>query len=139
TPAPDAPAAPETPVPTAIVASPLSPLPAGEGWKISILKGLPNASGNAVTGQDAFYDIGTIEPFRVTEMDALAAADQPRRIAIRFNAPLPEQVPADFLTQSILLEPRPANLTAEIDGREIHLLGDFSETDSWQLTVKPPF
>ncbi|RYD31989.1 MAG: hypothetical protein EOP87_13675, partial [Verrucomicrobiaceae bacterium] len=129
----------ETPVANALVVAPLSPLPVGENWKLSILKGLPNAAGKAATIQDAPYEIGTIHPFTASSFEARANPDEPRRLIITFNAPLPAELPADFLTQSLVLEPRPENLTAEIDGREIHLLGDFSATDTWNLTVRPPF
>ncbi|MBX3740418.1 MAG: hypothetical protein KF712_05465 [Akkermansiaceae bacterium] len=129
----------ETPVANALVVAPLSPLPVGENWRLSILKGLPNAAGKAATVQDAPYEIGTIHPFTVSGFEARANPDEARRLVITFNAPLPSELPADFLTQSLVLEPRPENLTAEIDGREIHLLGDFSERETWNVTVRPPF
>jgi uncharacterized protein YfaS (alpha-2-macroglobulin family) len=129
----------ETPVANALVVAPLSPLPVGENWRLSILKGLPNATGKAATLQDAPYEIGTIHPFTASGFEARANPDEARRLVITFNAPLPAELPADFLTQSIVLEPRPENLTAEIDGREIHLLGDFSGQEDWSVTVRPPF
>lgn len=129
----------ETPVANALVVAPLSPLPVGEGWKLSILKGLPNAAGKAAVTQDTSYEIGNIAPFAAVGLEASSNADQPRRIIVSFNGPLPAELPVDFLTQSIVLEPRPENLSAEIKGRDIHLLGDFSTTDVWRLTVRPPF
>ena len=38
---------PESPAPNILIASPLSPLPVGEGWVVSLLKGLPNTSASA--------------------------------------------------------------------------------------------
>jgi len=137
-PGPDQPA-PETPVPNALVVSPLSPLPPGQNWRISVLKGLPNALGKASLVEDISYEIGNIEPFAVKSIEAHANADQPRSISINFNAPIGEALPAEFLTRSIRLEPRPENLTAEVDGREIRLLGDFSGSETWNLTVLPHF
>lgn len=137
-PGPDQPA-PEIPVPNALVAAPLSPLPPGQNWRISILKGLPNAAGKASLTGDISYDIGTIEPFAVKSIEAHAHADHPRQIVITFNSPVSETLPTDFLTRAIQLEPRPENLKAEVDGREIHLSGDFSGSEPWRLTVVPPF
>ena len=86
-PGPDQPV-PETPVPNALVVAPLSPLPAGQNWKISILKGLPNGQGKASIPEDTSYEIGTIEPFAVKSIEAHAHSDQPRSISITFNAPI---------------------------------------------------
>ena len=37
------------------------------------------------------------------------------------------------------LNPRPADLTAEVEDREIHLHGNFAGSDRFTLTIKPPF
>lgn len=137
--APAAEPKPEDPIPHAIVATPLSPLPPGQGWRISILKGLPNLSGKATVTNDLFYEIGDILPFRATEISAEAFADTPRRISISFNSPLPGTIPENFLSESIEIEPRPENLSATVEGREIHLLGDFPESGPWKVAIKPPF
>jgi uncharacterized protein YfaS (alpha-2-macroglobulin family) len=129
----------ETPVANALVAAPVSPLPVGENWKLTILKGLPNATGKATTVQDAPYEIGTIHPFTVSGFEGRANPDEPRRLVITFNSPLPSELPADFLSNSLILDPRPENLTAEVEGRELHLLGNFSDRETWDVTVKPPF
>lgn len=129
----------DTAVTNALVATPISPLPVGEEWKVSVLKGMPNATGNATTAQDSSYEIGTIKPFAVTSLEAIAIADEPRSLVINFNAALPSELPKGFLEQSILLIPKPENLRAEVKNRQIRLLGDFSSTDTWNLTIKPPF
>ncbi len=136
-PAPDT--APESPVPNILIVRPVTPLPPGEGWAVSILKGLPNASGNARLPEDAGYDIGKIEPFRITSISSEVTADVPRQVAIEFNQALPEVLPADFLTGCVEIEPAPTNLAAKSDGRVVYLTGDYSENDKYRVTLKPPF
>ncbi|NJM36442.1 MAG: hypothetical protein HC845_00380 [Akkermansiaceae bacterium] len=47
-----------------IIATPISPLPVGDEWSISLLAGLPNTSSTARTKSDSNYSIGKIEPLR---------------------------------------------------------------------------
>jgi uncharacterized protein YfaS (alpha-2-macroglobulin family) len=130
---------PESPVPNVIVATPVSALPPGDGWTVSVIKGLPNQSASARTAEDSSYDIGKIEPFKVTEISAFVAADQPREVLIDFNQPLSESLPVDFLAKCIAISPRPENLTATIEGREIHLTGNLSDSDKYTVTFNPPY
>jgi uncharacterized protein YfaS (alpha-2-macroglobulin family) len=139
---PNTPAAettPESPAPNVLIATPLSPLPVGEGWVVSLLKGLPNDSANARTTEDSTYEIGKIEPFRVASIKSRTIADQPREIAIGFNQPLSESLPVDFLAKCIEIDPRPENLSARIDGREILLTGNLTAADKYAVSFKPPF
>jgi uncharacterized protein YfaS (alpha-2-macroglobulin family) len=131
--------APETPMPHVLLARPVSPLPPGEGWQLSVLKGLPNTSATARVMADATYEIGKIEPFRVTDIAARINANEPRKIVVSFNLPVSEQLPSDFLAKCVEIEPRPENLQAVIDGREIQLTGNLSEADKYTVALKPPF
>ncbi|MEI6175996.1 MAG: MG2 domain-containing protein [Verrucomicrobiota bacterium] len=134
----DAPAIDTTPTkltPNILIATPVSPLPPAEQWNISVLKGLPNAKASARTTTDSNYEIGKIEPFRVTDISSHIVADQPRWITLSFNQPLPKKLPADFLEKSISIEPRPENLTAESDGRTVKLTGNLNEKDLYSVTV----
>ena len=130
---------PESPVPNIIVATPVSPLPVGDGWEVSVLKGLPNLSANARLTENSGYKIGKIEPFKIADIKPQVVADKPRQIIIHLNQPAPEKLPADFLETCIEIAPRPENLQAEADGREIQLSGDLSENDTYSITLKPPF
>ncbi|MES2920037.1 MAG: MG2 domain-containing protein [Verrucomicrobiota bacterium] len=130
---------PESPVANILTATPVSPLPVGEGWVVSLLKGLPNASAGARTSEDSTYEIGKIEPFRVTGITSVQVADEPREIAIAFNQPLAESLPVDFLAKCIEINPRPANLSARIEDRQILLAGDLAEVDKCTVTFNPPF
>jgi uncharacterized protein YfaS (alpha-2-macroglobulin family) len=103
------------------------------------LKGLPNTSASARTTEDSSYEIGKVEPFRVAEIKSLTIADKPREVVVEFNQPLPESLPVDFLSKCIEINPRPENLSAKIDGREILLTGNLTETDKYSVTFKPPF
>ncbi len=130
---------PESPVPFMLSATPATPLPPGIGWKISIADGLPNASATARTSAETHTDIGEIKPFQVTGISSQISADQPREIAITFNDPVSELLPDDFLTNRILISPRPENLSARIDGKEILLTGNLNEADKYTVTMSPPF
>jgi hypothetical protein len=76
---------PESPVPNIIVATPLSPLPVGDGWKVAVLKGLPNQSANARIIEDSGYEIGKIEPFKVADIKPRVVADKPRKSCHRIS------------------------------------------------------
>ena len=130
---------PETPCPHILIATPVSPLPPGDGWQLSVLKGLPNTSATARITSDSQYEIGKIEPFRITGIKARISADEPRKIVASFNHAVTENLPADFLASCVLIEPRPENLQTIVDGREIQITGDLSKTDKYSVTLKPPF
>lgn len=130
---------PESPVPHVLIARPVSPLPPGEGWQLSVLKGLPNASATARLAADSTCEIGNIEPFRITGIKARTIVDEPRKIVVSFNHPLAENLPPDFLASCVAIVPHPENLQAVIEDREIQLTGGFAETGKYAVTLKPPF
>ena len=129
----------ESPVSNILLATPLSPLPVGEGWALSLLKGLPNRSLSARTTEDSTYEIGKVDPFRISSIKSYQVVDEPRGIVIEFNQPLAESLPVDFLAKCIEVHPRPENLSAKVDGREMVLSGNLAETDKCSVTFKPPF
>ncbi|MEI6656762.1 MAG: hypothetical protein WCP45_18505, partial [Verrucomicrobiota bacterium] len=131
--------APEAPVANALVATPLTPLPPGVEWCLTLRKGLPNKSASARVEADSTLPIGTIAPFRVEAIAPRVTADSPREIIASFSQHVPDPLPADFLTQCVVLEPRPADLSAEVGDKEIHFHGNFAATDKFTLTIKPPF
>ena len=137
TPAPEL--TPDSPVPNILVATPVSPLPVGDGWEVSVLKGLPNSSTTARVLEDSHYEIGKIEPFQVTEIGPHVAADEPRRVILNFNQPIPESLPVDFLAKCLEITPAPENLSATAEGRQIELSGNFADADKYIVTFKPPF
>jgi len=133
-----APATPESLVGNILIASPISPLPPGDGWAVSVLKGLPNRKTNATLQEDTSYEIGKIEPFKVTNIREQVEANEPRKIVISFNLALPETLPADFLTKNIEISPHPENLGVESEKRLLTLTGDFSQSAAYQIKVKSP-
>ena len=80
-----------------LIATPVSPLPVGDGWAVTLLKGLPNGSATARTVEDSRYEIGKIEPFQVASISPQVSADEPRRVVIEFNQALAASLPVDFL------------------------------------------
>lgn len=136
---PAAEAGPDDPAPFILLVTPASPLPPGKDWRVAVFKGLPNTSATARTTEAAGGAIGEIKPFQVTGIDPQVAADEPRQIAIGFNEPVSEILPVDFLTKCIEITPRPENLSARLEGRELFLSGKLSESDKYTVTMRPPF
>jgi alpha-2-macroglobulin len=134
-----APLLPESPVTTILLVTPISPLPPGKGWQLSILKGLPNAAATAHLQDDRNEEIGEIEPFKIKAIQPYMVADKPRKVVITFNEDVTETLPIDFLQKSVEIEPRPENLTATLDGAQIELTGNWNEFDRYSVTLRPPF
>ena len=135
---PTPPQPPDTPLATALIATPDTPLPPAGEWFLVVQKGCPNQSGTARQPADTPYEIGKVLPFAVESMVPRVSTEHPRHLLIGFTQLLPKPLPADFLANCVVLQPRPANLTAEVDDYSLLLHGDFSATDKYTLTIKPP-
>ena len=129
----------DSPLSNVFIAKPVSPLPPGAGWRLMVLKGLPNTSATARLTADSTYEIGEIEPFHISSIKARTIANEPRKIVVSFNYPVAGNLPVDFLSSCVIIEPRPENLQAEIDDGEIRFTGDLAEIDKYTVTLKPPF
>ncbi|MEO5916779.1 MAG: MG2 domain-containing protein [Luteolibacter sp.] len=131
--------APDSPVPFILSVTPATPLPAADGWVLSVFKGLPNRSTTAQVSELGSYDVGDIKPFQVANINAYVTADEPRQIVIEFNHPVSEFLPVDFLTKCLDITPRPENLSARFEGRELYLSGNLADAEKYTVTMRPPF
>ncbi|WP_193213583.1 alpha-2-macroglobulin family protein [Luteolibacter marinus] len=122
---------PELELPNGLVVSPLQPLPEGKNWRLSLLSGLPDASGKASFTADGTRHIGDIDPLAVQKLYARSVADGPRRIVADFNVRLPSDLPASL----VKIEPQPAGYRLEVHNDELHLMGDFSTESAWHVTL----
>lgn len=129
----------ETPLGHVILATPATPLPVGDAWKVYVYKGLPNGSADARTVEDETYEIGDVKPFKVTSIEPDQNPDEPRKIQITFNQRVPASLPVDFLAKCVEMEPRPDNLSATPDGKVITLTGDFDDLKKCTVTFRPPY
>ena len=129
--------APETQLTNTLVVTPLSALPPAKDWQLAVLKGLPNSAAGTRVAKDLQYSIGTIDPFRVTGIACRVIANEPRRIILTFNHPLPETLPEGFLDTAISIAPLPDDLSTEVDGRRIILTGDLLAEDQYNVTLRP--
>jgi uncharacterized protein YfaS (alpha-2-macroglobulin family) len=129
----------EEALPSAVLVTPLTPLPVGEDWKLAVLAGLPNTAANAKLTENTVRWVGAIEPFRVSSISADTVANQPRRVVVDFNLALPDPLPPAWLEQAIVFEPKPADLKAKVEGSRLTLEGDFATQDGWQFTLREPF
>lgn len=123
-------------VPNVIVVEPASPLPPGSDWNLVLGKGIPNADASARTGSANRYRIGSIPKFELERITPVVIANEPRRITLRFNHPLPDPLPEGLLESGIRISPRPEDLTAEVDGKQLHLRGDLLGRNRYQVKVK---
>ncbi len=129
---------PESPVSNIIIATPASPLPVGKNWVITASKGLPNLTASARIVDESYYEVGDVEPFANTGIESYSVADAPKQIVLTFNQNVAEKLPDDFLTSCLEISPRPDNLSAEPDGRQIRLKGDFTTEGKYSVTIRPP-
>lgn len=129
----------DSPVPFMLRVTPASPLPPAKEWQLTSFKGLPNASATARLPEPQSTVIGEIKPFQATKIRPLVVADEPRQIVIDFNDPVSKFLPVDFLTNCLEITPRPANLSARFDDRELYLSGDLTAADNYTVTLRPRF
>lgn len=130
--------APATPVSTMLIATPASPLPPLGDWELIVVHGCPNLSGTTTQEKDSRHGIGKVVPFAVTSAGPRVSTEFPREIGIGFSQHLPDPLPRNFLSKCVTITPRPANLTVERGDSSVTLKGDFSATDTYQLTIRPP-
>ena len=130
-PAPELELTPELQVPNGLIVSPLQPLPVGKNWRLSLLNGLPDATGKAKFAADSTRHIGDIDALKIESLVARVSADEPRRIVADFNAKLPLDLPASM----VKVEPLPKDFRIEVRNDELHVLGDFSTEDQWVITL----
>jgi uncharacterized protein YfaS (alpha-2-macroglobulin family) len=124
--------------PHAVMVTPVSILPPAKNWKLVLKSGLSNKSATARTNETLHYTIGNIDPFLVSDIQAVTEINGPRAISIHFNAPLAKMLPNNFLTELLLISPRPENLQARVDGRTLHITGNLDDADSYQVTLNTP-
>lgn len=118
--------------PNILFVQPITPLPPGQEWNLSVLKGLPNASASARTTSDNSYSIGDIHPFAVSGVSSQVEANEPRRIVVTFNQLLAET----GNQEAIRIVPEPANLKFETDGKELTITGDLGSADKYSVDRK---
>lgn len=126
---------PASPVKNIVIVSPNSPLPVAKNWELRVLRGLPNAAASAKLGDDAAYEIGEVEPFRMEKVYPQVSSDSPRRIQVGFN----RNLPVDFAAGEVAIAPQPAGMSLRTEGKSLFIEGDFSANDSYVVTLAKGF
>ncbi|MGB1260837.1 MAG: alpha-2-macroglobulin family protein, partial [Akkermansiaceae bacterium] len=126
-----------TPIPTAVVVSPISPLPIGNKWYLYIKKGLANTSKNASLSTQRHIWIGNIAPFKVQNIYARLDVNQPRQINVVFNSYIPKKLTQEQFAQWISVTPMPKHARYQALGKTVIIKGNFDDTDTWNVRVKP--
>lgn len=96
------------------------PLPAGEGWQLVAIAGLPSADGQYRLGADFAAPVGTVLPFQLSNSYAVNHGLGDRRFVLRFSKPL-----ADDAARFLHVRPEPEKLKATVEGDTITLAGAF--------------
>jgi alpha-2-macroglobulin len=129
---------PDAPVRHALLVSALEPLSTGDDWRLEILKGMPNAAGNARTTDGANCTVGSIEGQCLHRYQKPSISKG--AVSIYFSLPLPRDVPPEFYTPFIRLSPEVKNLkiTAAPAERLLRLeSADLEYGTRYELTVGP--
>lgn len=121
-----------------LVVTPLTPLPPGKNWRLSILAGLPNAARNASLTEATSAALGDIDALKVASAEARTVANEAPYISVEFNTRLPEQIPADVITRAISVSPELENMRVEVSHNNLHIYGDFSKQANWHIALNAP-
>jgi len=124
-----------TPIPNALMVSPIAPLPVGDKWYLHALKNLTNASNSATDRAGRNIWIGDVDPFELKGMQAYVAANQPRQINLTFNSYLPETMSQEQLAALIQCTPVVKNAQYKVLGKTIMINGDLREFNKWKVTI----
>ncbi len=124
-------------IPNALMISPSSPLPVGDGWSLRISKKLPNATQTAVHLKGHNIWIGDIDPFELKEAKAAISANNPRQIHLTFNLPPNESLSQDQLASLIQITPTLANAKFKVSGDLVIIDGDLRQQNQWEITIQP--
>lgn len=123
------------PIPNAIMATPVTPLPIGDEWSLTFKQKTSNEKKSASLVADRDIWIGNVEPFELEEIDAYVAANKPRQIQITFNLPLNRNLSQEQLKKSIQISPAVDAIKFTIDGRRVLINGDLRKQDNWNIKI----
>jgi alpha-2-macroglobulin len=124
---------PQAPLLNGLIVRPAMPLPIGQDWQLKLLAGLPDARGVTSLGTESTRYIGEIKPLKIEKAEAYVEANQPREIRVEFNQGISKHLSLD----QINIEPPLKNAELESEDSVLHVKGDFTEGDQWEITVKP--
>jgi len=124
--------------PQGLIVSPINPLPVGEDWQLTVTAGLPNLTKTTKLAETIQRRVGTIEPFKASDLDAVTLPNEPRYLSVTFNLPLRKLSSDKVLPEGLWLSPMPDHLRLETEGRQLRIFGDFNKQDAWTLEVKAP-
>jgi len=111
-----------------IVVSPNPHLPVAKKWVLRLLKELPNTGKLIALKSDISYQIGEVEPFKVSQVSPQISANPPRCITVYFNRKLSEA----FSDEMVSVSPRPENVKITVDNKRLEFTGDFDEHQNYQ-------
>jgi uncharacterized protein YfaS (alpha-2-macroglobulin family) len=116
--------------------SPVQPLAAGHGWRLTVGAGLPASDEQLRLLDPMVIKIGDVQPFTVRSADATNYVGVGRRLALSFSKNLGKEVTADALGKWFRIEPVPANLKVTPEYRELVFTGDFELSREYRVIAE---
>ncbi|MDQ6624200.1 MAG: hypothetical protein M3Y86_12060, partial [Verrucomicrobiota bacterium] len=114
---------------------PVKPLPPGRDWHLAIEKGIPAAEWKTTLPLTQDFPVGTVRPFAVKSVSAVANRVDGRRILIEFSKSLAEEINAETIGRWLKVQPAPAHLRAAVEERNVTLRGDFALGTRYRVSV----
>ncbi len=116
---------------------PLSPLPPGDYWQLTLNEGLASENKSHALSSDSLIWLGTIRKFSVYNIEASNPFDGERQVAVYFNKSLHEEFNAETLKEYLSLSPAPEDLSLSVSGSAAYYSGSFKFGEPYHVSVKP--
>jgi uncharacterized protein YfaS (alpha-2-macroglobulin family) len=121
-----------------VLAASQQPLPVGEGWRLILRPGLPALEKGLRLRAGAELPLGDVRPFVFEGAVAHHRIEGGASMVLRFSKPVALSL-TNTWSRWIRLEPSASNITAQTDGRDLTLRGDFRSGTCYELAAQAGF
>lgn len=121
--------------PARLIVTPVTPLPAGAGWKLVVKAGLPSESGEQKLSEPCEIQLGTVPPFRLKTVEAGNFINSGPTLHLEFTGPLAPDITPENAGKFFSISPAPAGLTWEIDYGDAIARGKFELGKDYTLAI----
>ncbi|MHB1308680.1 MAG: alpha-2-macroglobulin family protein, partial [Limisphaerales bacterium] len=122
-----------------LLVQPVLPLPAGEGWRLVVRRGLPSTEGAWKLATSSLLNLGAVRPFELTSIQNDNTLSTGKRLTLSFSKALAPELDATNLADWIRVEPVPAALRYDLESSTVHLTGAFQLTNEYTVSVRDGF
>jgi uncharacterized protein YfaS (alpha-2-macroglobulin family) len=121
-----------------LVVTPSQPLPMGDGWVLSVKRGLPDASGTLRTTGLAEVPVGNVVPLALVTNTARHSIGSAPEMSLEFSKLLPERLTNDW-RQWVTITPPVEGVSAAAYYKYLVLSGDFASNVKYTVNVAKGF